>query len=172
MSSLGPLHWPWLSSELHGNMKVTTMNAQQLAEKFNRKTDAAKLEQVRQDHLAVENAEKRIRDIGYCQLAMEREVLPFLAELKSCLKDNQFSYAMQIDIDHKPIGVSFRIGDGGPTTISAAFGNIVVTHVGDSGTLHGVPYVYPPDAEPYISNSGDLTREKIAKLIEMMIDAT
>jgi hypothetical protein len=33
-------------------------------------------------------------------------------------------------------------------------------------------YVYPPDAEPYISNSGDLTRDKIAKLIEMVIDNT
>jgi hypothetical protein len=30
--------------------------------------------------------------------------------------------------------------------------------------------VYPPDAEPYISNSGDLTREKIAKLVELVID--
>ena len=31
------------------------------------------------------------------------------------------------------------------------------------------PYVYAPDVEPYISNSGDLTREKIAKLVEMVI---
>jgi len=36
----------------------------------------------------------------------------------------------------------------------------------------GFPYVYPPDAEPYISNSGNLTRDKIAKLVEMLIDAT
>jgi hypothetical protein len=32
--------------------------------------------------------------------------------------------------------------------------------------------VYPPDAEPNISNSGDLTRDKIAKLVEMVIDNT
>jgi len=108
----------------------------------------------------------------YCKRAMEREVLPFLRELKSCLKENQFSYAMQIDIDHKLVGVSFRIGDGGSTTISTAFGNIVVTHAGDSGSSRGVPYVHPPDAEPHISNSGDLTRDKIAKLVEMLIDAT
>lgn len=31
---------------------------------------------------------------------------------------------------------------------------------------------YPPDVEPYIANSGDLTRDKIAKLIEMVIDNT
>jgi hypothetical protein len=30
--------------------------------------------------------------------------------------------------------------------------------------------VYGPDVEPYISNSGDLTREKMAKLVEMEID--
>ena len=120
----------------------------------------------------MQNADRRIRDIDDCKRAMEREVLPFLKELKSCLKENQFSYAMQIDIDHKLVGVSFRIGDGGPTTISTVFGNIVVTHAGDSGSSRGVPYVYPPDAEPYISNSGDLTRDKIAKLVEMLIDVT
>jgi len=148
------------------------MNAQQLADKFNAKINAAAVEGVRQDDLAVPNAQKRNRDMEYCKRAMEREVLPFLRELKSCLKENQFSYAMQIDIDHKLVGVSFRIGDGGPTTISTVFGNIVVTHAGDSGSSRGVPYVYPPDAEPYISNSGDLTRDKIAKLVEMLIDVT
>jgi len=153
-------------------MKATIMNAQQLADKFNAKINAAAVEGVRQDDLAVPNAQKRNRDMEYCKRAMEREVLPFLRELKSCLKENQFSYAMQIDIDHKLVGVSFRIGDGGSTTISTAFGNIVVTHAGDSGSSRGVPYVYPPDAEPYISNSGDLTRDKIAKLVEMLIDAT
>jgi len=153
-------------------MKATIMNAQQLADKFNAKINAAAEERVRQDDLAVQNAQKRNRDMEYCKRAMEREVLPFLKELKSCLKENQFSYAMQIDIDHKLVGISFRNGDGGPTTISTAFGNIVVTHAGDSGSSRGVPYVYPPDAEPYISNSGDLTRDKIAKLVEMLIDAT
>jgi hypothetical protein len=29
---------------------------------------------------------------------------------------------------------------------------------------------YPPDVEPYISNSGDLTRDKIAKLVEMVME--
>jgi hypothetical protein len=148
------------------------MDAQQLADKFSAKVNAAAVERVRQDDVAVQNAEKRNRDVEYCKLAMERNVLPFLAELKGCLKDNQFYYAIQMDLsDHKPVGVSFRIGDGATTTISTAFGNIVVTRAGDSGTSKGVPYVYPPDAEPYISNSGDLTREKIAKLVEMMIDA-
>ena len=124
-------------------MKATIMNAQQLADKFNAKINAAAVEGVRQDDLAVPNAQKRNRDMEYCKRAMEREVLPFLRELKSCLKENQFSYAMQIDIDHKLVGVSFRIGDGGPTTISTAFGNIVVTHAGDSSSSRGVSLRLP-----------------------------
>lgn len=77
---------------------------------------------------------------------------------------------MQIDTDHKPVGVSFKIGDGPATNISTALGNIVVTHTGASGSSKGVSHVFPPDAEPYISNSGDLTRAKMAKLVEMVID--
>jgi hypothetical protein len=57
-----------------------------------------------------------------------------------------------------------------PTIITTAFGNIVVTRLGASGSSKGTAVVYPADAEPYISNSGDLTREKIAKLVELVID--
>lgn len=99
--------------------------------------------------------------------AMEQQVMPFFTELKQHFGADQFSFAPQIDIDHKPVGVSFKIGDGAPTTITTAFGNIVVARLGASGSSKGVLFVYPPDAEPYISNSGDLTREKIAKLVEL-----
>jgi hypothetical protein len=72
--------------------------------------------------------------------------------------------------DHKPVGVCFKIGDGAPINISTAFGNIIVTRSGDSGSSKGIGFVYPPDVEPYISNSGDLTRDKLAKLVAMVID--
>lgn len=149
------------------------MNPRELADKFNAKTGAAVVERDRQAGLATENIQKRGDDIEHCKRAMERNVLPFLAELKQHLGEEQFTFAPQIDIhDHKPVGVSFKIGDGGTTSISTALGNIVVTRAGDGGTKKGVAYVYPPDAEPYISNSGDLTRDKIAKLVEMVIDNT
>jgi len=149
------------------------MNAKELADKFNAKTSAAVVERERQSGLATEHLQKRGDDIGHCKRAMESNVLPFLAELKQQLGDGQFTFAPQIDLqDHKPVGVSFKIGDGGTTTISTALGNVVVTRAGDGGTERGVAYVYPPDAEPYISNSGDLTRDKIAKLVEMVIDNT
>jgi hypothetical protein len=147
------------------------MNAQELAEKFTAKVAGAVVEKDRQTSIAADNREKRTNDVEHCKRAMEQHVLPFLLELKQQLGEEQFSFAPQIDIhDHKPVGVSFKIGDGSATSISTAFGNIVVTRFGDSGSSRGVPFVYPPDAEPYISNSGDLTRDKIAKLVEMAID--
>ena len=125
------------------------------------------------ESLAAEYVHERGDDIDPCKHAMESNVLPFLAELKQHLGDGQFTFAPQIDMqDHKPVGVSFKIGDGGTTSISTALGNIIVTRAGDGGTKKGLAYVYPPDAEPYISNSGDLTRDKIAKLVEMVIDNT
>jgi len=149
------------------------MNAKELADKFNAKIGAAVVEREHQSDLATEYTQKRTADIEHCKRAMESNVLPFLAELKHHLGDDQFTFAPQIDMqDHRPVGVSFKIGDGGTTTIATALGNIVVTRAGDGGTQKGVAYVYPPDAEPYISNSGDLTRDKIAKLVEMVIDNT
>jgi hypothetical protein len=132
---------------------------------------AAIVEKDKQTGIAEENRSKRAADVEHCKAAMEREVIPFLSELKQHLGDNQFSFAPQIELnDHRPVGVSFTIGNGAPTSISTAFGNIIVTRIGDSGTAKGIPYVYAPDVEPYISNSGDLTREKIAKLVEMVIN--
>jgi hypothetical protein len=147
------------------------MDAKQLAEKFRAKVDAAVVERDRQKVVASDSKEKRADDVDHCKRAMERHVIPFLVELKQHLGEEQFSFAQQIDMqDHKPVGVSFKIGDGSATHISTALGNIIVTRSGASGTSRGINYVYSPEEEPYISNSGDLTRDKIAKLIEMVLD--
>jgi hypothetical protein len=147
------------------------MNAEELAQKFRAKIAAALAEREKQSGIAGDNSAKRAADVEHCKNAMEREVIPFLSELKQHLGDQQFSFAPQIELnDHRPVGVSFTIGNGAPTSITTAFGNIIITRIGDSGTAKGTPYVYAPDVEPYISNSGDLTRDKIAKLVEMVID--
>jgi hypothetical protein len=147
------------------------MEAKELAMVFSAKVASARVEREKQITVAHDNNAKRRDDIEHCKRAMTNNVLPFLSELKSHLPDEQFSFAPQVDRqDHAVVGVSFTIGDGPPTTISTAFGNVIVTHAGASGSSKGVNFVYPPDAEPYISNSGDLTKEKIAKLVEMVID--
>jgi hypothetical protein len=147
------------------------MNAEELASRFRSRIAAAVAEKERQTGIATDYADKRAADVEHCKRALEREVIPFLSELKQHLGSDQFSFALQIEInDHRPVGVSFTIGNGAPTSITTAFGNIIVTRIGDSGTAKGIPYVYAPDVEPYISNSGDLTRDKIARLVEMVID--
>jgi hypothetical protein len=148
------------------------MNAKDLAEKFTKRVAAAGIEKDRQKTVARDNNANRLLDVEHCKKAMVNHVIPFLSELQNTLPPGQFSFSPQIDFhNHEVVGVSFTIGDGPPTTISTAFGNVVVTHAGASGSSRGVNFVYPPDAEPFISNSGDLTREKIAKLVEMVLDS-
>jgi hypothetical protein len=90
------------------------MNAKELAEKFKARIGAAVVERERQSGLATEHIQKRVADIEHCKRAMESNVLSFLEELRQHLGDGQFTFAPQIDIhDHKPVGVSFKIGDGG-----------------------------------------------------------
>jgi len=148
------------------------MQAKDLAEKFSTKVLDAGVEKDRQKAISHENNGKRRDDVDHCRRAMTDNVMPFLRELAQQLPEGQFSFAPQIDgrDHHNILGVSFTIGDGPTTTISTAMGNVVVTHAGASGAKKGVSFVYSPDAEPYISNSGDLTREKIAKLVEMVMD--
>lgn len=91
---------------------------------------------------------------------MESNVLPFLAELKQHLGAGQFTFAPQIDIqDHKPVGVSFKIGDGGTTSISTAQGNVVVTRAGDGGTTKGgfrmsIPLMRSPTFQIRVTSRG------------------
>ena len=147
------------------------MNANELATMFSAKVISAKMEKDIQTVVASDNSDKYLVDFEHCKNAMKNNVIPFLADLKSHFPEGQFSFAPQIDAqDHAIVGVSLKIGDGSLTTISTAFGNVIVTHAGASGSSKGVSFVYPADTEPYISNSGDLTKEKIAKLVEMIID--
>ena len=121
------------------------MNARELADRFTAKIAAAGVEKARQKLVADENNAKRLDDVEHCKSAMTTNVMPFLSELKSFLPEEQFSFAPQVDRqDHKVVGVSFTIGDGRPTTISTAFGNVLVTHAGASGSSKGVSFCFSP----------------------------
>lgn len=147
------------------------MDAKELAAKFAEKVAAAAEEKDKQTESAVEDQAARLTDVAECKRAMTDVVVPFLSEIKEQFPPKQFSFSPQIDLkDHQFIGVSFRVGDGPMITITAAFGNIIVSHSGASGSSKGIEFIYDRDAEPFIASSGDLTREKIAKLVEMVID--
>jgi hypothetical protein len=69
------------------------MNAEELANKFKQKVSAAVVEKDRQDVIAHDNEQKRIDDMEHCRNAMEKEVIPFLEEMKHHLGEEQFSFA-------------------------------------------------------------------------------
>jgi hypothetical protein len=147
------------------------MDAKELAAKFVEKVALAAEEKDKQTEVAVDAQATRITDVAECKRAMTDVVIPFLAEIEEQFPPNQFSFSPQIDLqDHKFVGVSFRVGDGPMVTISAAFGNIVISHGGASGSSKGIEFVYGPGAAPFIASSRDLTRDKIARLVEMVID--
>ena len=124
------------------------MNAQELADKFTAKIAVAAVEKDRQTGIAADNAGKRTADIEHCKKALEQNVIPFLEELKHHLGEHQFSFAPQIEMnDHRPVGVSFRIGDGAPTSITTAFGNIVVT----ASVIAGLPKAFPLSMRPTLN---------------------
>jgi len=149
------------------------MDAKELAAKFVAKAAAAVAEKDKQETATPDDNAKRLKDAEDCKRAMTEVVIPFLSELKAHFPQDQFSFHPQIDLsDRRFVGVSFRVGDGPVTTISTTFGNVLVSHTGASGSSKGVNLVYSQEAEPFLSNSGDLTREKISKLVEMIIDHT
>ncbi len=147
------------------------MDATELAAKFAAKVAVAADEKDKQTEFAVEDQASRLTDVAECKRAMTEVVVPFLSEIKEQFPPKQFSFSPQIDLkDRQFVGVSFRVGDGPTITISAAFGNVIVSHSGASGSSKGIEFIYNRDAEPFIASSGDLTREKVAKLVEMVID--
>ena len=147
------------------------MDAKALASKFVAKAASAIAEKDKQESATPDDNAKRFEEAEDCKRAMTEVVIPFLAELKAHFPEHQFSFHPQIDLsDHKFVGVSFKVGNGPVTSISTTFGRVIVSHSGASGSYKGVDIVYSDEAEPFISNSGDLTREKISKLIEMIID--
>jgi hypothetical protein len=72
--------------------------------------------------------------------------------------------------DHWPVGVTFRIGDGTANEHRQCAGEHCHYRHRRERIVQRVPHAYSPYEESFISNSGDLTREKIAKLVEMSID--
>jgi hypothetical protein len=90
------------------------MNAQELAAKFSAKLAAAATELHHQKTIAADSVKSRLDDVDHIKRAMEQQVIPFLYEVQHHFGAKQFSFAPQVDMDHKPVGVSFRIGDGHP----------------------------------------------------------
>ena len=82
------------------------MDAKELAAKFVAKAAAAVAEKDRQETAKPDDDGKRLEeDVEDCKRAMTEVVIPFLSELKAHFPQDQFSFAPQIDLDHKFVGV-------------------------------------------------------------------
>ena len=115
------------------------MDAKELAAKFKDKVAVAAKEKDKQTESAVEDQASRLTDVAECKRAMAEVVIPFLSEIEEQFPSKQFSFSPQIDLkDHQFVGVSFRVGDGPMINISAALGNIIVSHTGASGSSKGI----------------------------------
>ena len=144
------------------------MDARELADKSCAKVAAAATELHHQETVAIDSANSRLDDVVHVKRAMEQQVIPFLKELEYHVGTKQFSL-LQVDIDHTPVGVSFRVGDGAPTITTTASGNIVVTRLGVSGSSRGLP-LCTRQMPNLTSRTPAISREKIAKLVALVID--
>lgn len=106
---------------------------------------------------------------------LENVVLPFLDETKKAFPKNQFQYQMHNDLGTgRLLGVSFRINGHPEVEIRERAGRVAVAKLGIPRGRRPGPkqpvFFYRTDAGPFIGTAEDLTREKIGKLIEMVID--
>lgn len=68
-----------------------------------------------------------------------------------------------------PLGVRFAVGGSLQYEISVASSKVWIKRVGSKSDGLGTAFVYPGTEEPHISEPQDLTRDKIGKLLELVI---
>jgi hypothetical protein len=107
------------------------------------------------------------------QQAIATVVVPYFDEILRTMGPAgfQFSQVQSPDpIDILPLGVRFAVGDSVEYEISIASSKVWIKKVGSKSDGVGTAFVYPSTEEPHISEPQDLTREKIGKLLELVID--
>jgi len=109
------------------------------------------------------------------QEAILKVVIPYFTEIAQTIGADNFRFTEVPDgnpLSTLPLGVRFVIGSGVEYEISVASSKVWIKTVGSKSAGIGVVYVYPGTHEPHISEPGDLTREKLGKLLALMIAET
>jgi hypothetical protein len=149
------------------------MDPKELAAKYAKKCAEEALEKASQKLKQEEMLDQLKADAAAYKKAFTDVVIPFMSELQQAFPKETFSYRAHIDLsDNKPVGVSFKIGDMDPIEIISQAGKIAIIRMAPS-LGRGFPQIsctYSPNAEPYISSPGDLTREKIANLVAIVME--
>jgi hypothetical protein len=106
--------------------------------------------------------------------ALTSVVLPYLEEAKSFFPNGAFDYRRDSDVNTKRlVSVSFQINGFDAVEIRDQGGQVAVRKTGALSQPEGAGVVkstYPTDSSgPMIGSAEDLTREKLGKLIELVI---
>lgn len=107
------------------------------------------------------------------QQAIATVVIPYFAEILETIGPAGFKFSRVQSpdpIDILPLGVRFAVGDSVEYEISVASSKVWIKKVGSKSNGVGTAFVYPDTEEPYIGEPLDLTREKIGKLLELVIE--
>ena len=107
------------------------------------------------------------------QQAIATVVVPYFDEILQTMGPAgfQFSQVPSSDpIDILPLGVRFAVGGSVEFEISVASSKVWIKKVGSKSDGVGTAFVYPGAEEPHIGEPQDLTRDKIGKLLELVIE--
>jgi len=107
------------------------------------------------------------------QQAISTLVVPYFDEILKTIGPAGFKFSQVQSpdpIDMLPLGVRFTVGDSVEYEISVASSKVWIKKVGSKSDGVGAAFVYPGSEEPHIGEPQDLTREKIGKLLELVIE--
>lgn len=109
------------------------------------------------------------------QEAIAKVVIPYFTEIARTIGADNFKFTEVPDgnpLSTLPLGVRFKIGGSAEYEISIASAKVWIKTVGSKSAGVSVVFVYPSTEEPHISEPSDLTREKLGKLLALVIGET
>jgi hypothetical protein len=146
------------------------MGPKELAAQFAKKNAESDARKEKEKAAAEESAAKLKKGREDAKKALADVAIPFLNEVKAELPPGQFAVGSEVDVsDQRPIAIRFKIGNGPTVRISTTSGNVTITETSSPEIPGHISFMYPGTAEPFISTTKDLTKEKLNKLVEMVI---
>ncbi|GEM_PF-2394750 len=107
------------------------------------------------------------------QQALATVVVPYFDEILGAIGPAGFQFSRVQSSDSSdilPLGVRFAVGGSVEHEISVASSKVWIRKVGSKSDGVSTVFVFPSFEEPYIGEPQDLTREKIGKLLELVIE--
>ena len=168
------------------------MDPQQLKRLFEEKSATKADKTAREKTRIAARAAEQQKRAEEGRVALRDVVTPYFQELLETFPTGHFSFnpaALMNAESHTPVAVSFKVGDGAEHYIEVVQGNVRIWRQGPKFPVQDakgpkaakgrkraakfpgldIQFVFSGNAEPFIALPSDLTREKLAKLVEMAI---